>query len=67
MAEELGAGMLTLICQETSGEICSGAVYTKGDLDRTKGAKLHRDCPFCGKSHVFNFLDAVLRPVPRIA
>jgi hypothetical protein len=63
VAEELDTGMLTLICAATRGEISTGAIYTKDDLDRTRGAKVHRDCPFCGKAHVFNFSDAVLRPI----
>ena len=63
MGEKLVAGILTLVCEETSEEISSGAVYTKKDLDRTRGAKVEAHCPFCGKSHVFCFSDAVLRPL----
>jgi hypothetical protein len=66
MAEELDTGMLTLVCAATRGEISVGAIYTKNDLAKTKGAKVLHDCPYCGKEHVFNFSDAVLRPVPRI-
>jgi len=56
-------GMLTLICTATQGEISTGAIYNREDLARTRGASLLVHCPFCQKQHLFNFADAVLRPI----
>jgi hypothetical protein len=63
MATEPPQGMLMLVCAATRGEISTGAVYTQEDLARTRRAKVHSYCPFCGEAHVFNFSDARLRPI----
>jgi hypothetical protein len=63
MAEEPTRGTLTLICSATLGEISTGAVYSQEDWARARRAKLLVHCPFCGKEHLFNFSDAVLRPI----
>jgi hypothetical protein len=63
MATEPPQGVLMLVCAATRGEISTGAVYTQEDLARTRRAKVHSYCPFCGEAHVFNFSDARLRPI----
>jgi hypothetical protein len=56
-------GRLTLICVETAKGINTGVIYTQDDLKRAKPAKLLLQCRHCGKSHIFNFSDARLRPI----
>lgn len=57
------SGLLTLICSKTGGEINSGALYTRADLERVRSAKLMLHCKFCGETHQFRFADARLRPI----
>jgi ribosomal protein L33 len=56
-------GQLTLVCTKTGKEINSGVVYTQDDLERAKPAKLLLQCRHCGKSHIFKFADARLKPI----
>ena len=58
-------GQLTLICTETGKEVDTGVVYTQDDLERAKPAKLLLQCRHCGKSHIFKFSDARLKPIRR--
>lgn len=57
-------GILTLVCSQTGGEMSSGVVYTRADLERAKPAQMFLHCPHCGELHLFMFADAVLKPVP---
>ncbi|MEA2984636.1 MAG: hypothetical protein QOD94_890 [Alphaproteobacteria bacterium] len=61
MREELSSGVLVLVCPETGGEIDTGVIYGRDDLERVKAAKLVCKCPSCRKQHVFNFSEAKLR------
>jgi len=58
------AGLLTLVCTVTGGEIDTHALYTRADLERVKNAELNLHCKFCHKRHVFRFADALLKPKP---
>jgi hypothetical protein len=51
---------LTLVCTVTGEKINTGVAYT--DLKRVKMTKLLLHCCHCGKSHVFKFTDAHLKP-----
>ncbi len=62
---ETSAGLLTLVCSETGGEIGTGALYSREDLQRVHDAKLTLYCKLCGKTHQFRFADARLKPVER--
>ena len=55
-------GRLALVCTETGKEIDCGVVYTQDDLEWAKAAKLLLRCRHCGKSHLFKFSDARLKP-----
>jgi hypothetical protein len=56
-------GTLTLVCSTTQGEVCSGAIYSRGDLARTRKTSLLLMCPYCCRTHVFRFARARLRPI----
>ena len=62
MKDNPTAGRLTLICVETGKEIDSDVVYTQDDLEQKKPVKLLLHCRHCGKSHIFKFSDARLKP-----
>jgi hypothetical protein len=62
---EASAGLLTLVCSETGGEISTGALYSRDDLQRVGDAKLMLYCKLCRKTHLFRFADARLKPVER--
>jgi hypothetical protein len=59
--DELSSGVLVLVCPETGGEIDTGVVYCRDDLERVKAAKLVWKCPSCRKQNGFNFSEAKLR------
>jgi hypothetical protein len=59
------AGVLMLACTVTGEIIDTGVRYTASDLRRAGAAKLRTRCPFCRKTHMFNFADAKLRPLKR--
>jgi hypothetical protein len=63
MKENPTTGRLTLVCVETGREVDSGVVYTQKDLEWAKPAKLLLQCRYCGKSHIFKFSDARLKPI----
>jgi len=63
MNENPISGWLTLVCVETRKEVDSGVAYTQDDLERAKPAKLLLRCRHCGKSHIFKFSDARLKPI----
>jgi len=56
-------GVLMLTCSMTGQTIDTGVRYDADDLSRTNAAKLRMRCPHCGKTHLFNFADAKLRPL----
>jgi len=60
---EQATGLFTLVCARTGGEINTGAVYTRADLERVRDAKLMLHCKFCRETHLFCFADARLRPI----
>jgi len=62
MREKYPDCQLTLVCVQTGKEIDTGVVYTQDDLERAKPAKLLLHCRYCGKSHIFKFSDARLKP-----
>jgi hypothetical protein len=62
MAEEANSGTLILVCVETGQEIDTGVRYSRDDLTRARRAKLLLPCPFCHRSHLFNFSDTRLKP-----
>jgi hypothetical protein len=63
MKENPTTGQLTFPCVETGKEVDSGVVYTQNDLEWAKWAKLLLRCRHCGKSHIFKFSDARLKPI----
>jgi hypothetical protein len=65
MARKGTAGVLMLVCKVTGEIIDTGVRYTASDLGRAAAAKLRMRCPFCRKTHMFNFADATLRPLKR--
>lgn len=62
---DVTAGLLTLVCSETGGEIGTGTLYSREDLQRVWDAKLMLYCKLCRKTHLFRFADARLKPVER--
>jgi len=60
---EPATGLLTLVCAKTGGEINTGALYARADLDRVRGAKLMLHCRFCRETHLFRFAEAHLKPI----
>ena len=63
MKQNPTVGRLALVCVQTGKEIDTGVVYTRDDLERAKPAKLLERCRYCGKSHIFKFSDARLKPI----
>ena len=63
MRKKPARGQLTLVCTETGKEVNTDVVYTRDDLERAKSAKLLLRCRHCGKSHIFKFSDARLKPI----
>ncbi len=63
MKDKLPRGWLMLVCIETGKEIDCGVKYTQDDLDYAETAKLLLQCRYCGKTHIFKFSDARLKPI----
>ena len=56
-------GVLMLTCSTTGQAVDTGVCYDADDLSRANAAKLRMHCHHCGKTHIFNFADAKLRPL----
>ncbi len=56
-------GWLMLVCIETGKELDCGVKYTQDDLEYAQPAKLLLQCRYCGKTHIFKFSDARLKPI----
>lgn len=65
MTKEPTSGWLTLVCPQTGKEIDTGVLYTQDDIERANPAKVLERCRYCGKSHIFRFSDARLKPARR--
>ncbi len=52
-----------LVCIETGKELDCGVKYTQDDLEYAQPAKLLLQCRYCGKTHIFKFSDARLKPI----
>ena len=63
MKDKPTRGWLMLVCVETGKEIDCGIEYTQDDLEYAEPAKLLLQCRYCGKTHIFKFSDARLKPI----
>ena len=55
--------LVDAVCIETGKEIDCGVKYTQDDLEYAEPAKLLLQCRYCGKTHIFKFSDARLKPI----
>ncbi len=58
-------GLLVLRCETTGKPVHSGVPFTQKDLDRTRNAKIHMQCPACGELHGVGFADASIEDIER--